>query len=73
MWPESLSIGTLRERPAAQGARCRYAGCKDVELRVYESKGNKKRGVKNDLWPMCLEHAIRWSKWDADRRETERA
>lgn len=72
MWPESLSsIGILRPRPAAQNAHCQYAGCKNVELRVYETAGNRKRGIPRALFAICLEHALRWSKWDADRREAE--
>lgn len=62
VWPESLSsIGILRTRPAAIAAHCQYAGCKGVELRVYV-------GVKKELFPICFEHAIRWSKWDGGNR-----
>lgn len=68
-FPESLSsIGVLRERPAAQDARCQYAGCKGVELRVYETAP----GIQRRLFPICLEHAIRWSKYDAERRAEAR-
>lgn len=72
MWPESLSsIGVLRSRPAAQNSRCQYAGCNDVELRTYETAGDRSNGIKKRLFVICYEHAVRWSRWDADRRESQ--
>lgn len=64
-WPEKLSIGSLREKRAALSARCFYLGCKDVELRVYESMDRGKKMSK----VLCLDHAIRWRDWDDGRKE----
>lgn len=68
-WPDRLSCGDLRERPASKSARCRLAGCKGDEMRVYEKKTKTttdegKTRTETDSWTLCLLHAMDWKSWD---------